>query len=333
MNKTCFCDFDFEAALAKRGSVTKGYFNVACKPDGSWVRFPIIVVSGIEEGPRLLVDGAHHGDEYEGVQAIIETANALDPKKLKGTFIGVPVLNMEAFMYGNRISPMDYSTLNLNRAYPGTPEGFITSRIVDAYLQNIVKKSTHIITFHGGGDALYLDPLASYIPGNDSADASYRMAKAFGVEILWRMEDVPFGGFLNAEAAKLGIPCITPEVGSQSIQHPYANRRRHIDICATGIANVMKSLRMIEGDVVPQAERQIDITLIYLCSNAGGIHVVKKMPVEPFVKGEVLAEIFDVFGDKVGETLAPEDGVMVGYGVYPVVLPGNWSILYGRVNS
>lgn len=325
-----FCeDFHIEKALGVRGGKTYGYHRIAHKPDGTWLSIPVMVVAGYEAGPIYLVDGAHRGNEYEGVQAIIRAANDLDPKNLKGTFVGVPAINTEAFMYGARVSPMDYSTANLNRVYPGSENGFIHHRIAHEYFEKFVKHADYLVSFHGGGDDLYLESLAAY-PSDNPKNAE--MARAFGVSITWRMDELPFEGVLALEASKLGIPVISPEIGSQSVAHPLGQRQKYIDVAYTGIFNTLKFAGMLEGKPVMMCEEQTDITLVYLSSREGGIHIPKKMPPEPVKKGEVLAEVFDLFGRKVGDTRAPDDGIIVGYACYPVVLPGNWSILFGYVN-
>jgi predicted deacylase len=64
---------------------------VETMPDGSRLEIPIIVVTGSKNGPALAVLAAVHGDEFEGVRAVIEVAKELEPEKLAGSFVGVPV--------------------------------------------------------------------------------------------------------------------------------------------------------------------------------------------------------------------------------------------------
>ena len=48
------------------------------------ISLPTILVRGSSPGPTLLVSAGVHGDEYEGVRAIFETCEALDPASLRG---------------------------------------------------------------------------------------------------------------------------------------------------------------------------------------------------------------------------------------------------------
>jgi len=322
-------EFDLEKALSASGSKQNGYLKVAIKPDGSWVCIPVMAVCGKEEGPVLLVDGCHHGNEYEGAEGIIRVARELDPVELKGTFIGVPALNLDAFAIGERVSPIDFSHMDLNRAYPGKSDSFITSHIAKTYMDNFVKRADYLISFHGGGNYLYLESLVAYQPPADEIGRiSQKMAKAFGVEVLWRLQDLPFGGVLLQEVQKVGVSAITPEIGGQCVRHP--DRWKYVEVCSTGIKNVMKSVGMLEGSLT-QVGNQIDVKLVYIHSQAGGIHVPIKLPKEMVRKGEVLAKVTDVFGETVGEIKAPFDGVVIGYWSYPVIQPGNWSYLFGEL--
>ena len=91
----------------KSGTRVFTSLKVTDAPDGTPVFIPLIIVKGEKEGPTLLVDGCHHGAEVEGTEAIVRLARSLDTKALKGTFIGVPVLNVAAFMARERFNPLD----------------------------------------------------------------------------------------------------------------------------------------------------------------------------------------------------------------------------------
>ncbi len=324
-------EFNLNEALNVRGTKNNGFIKIAVKPDGSWVRIPVMVVCGVQDGPLFLVDCCHHGDEYEGTEAIIAVAKALNPDKLKGTFVGVPAVNLDAFAFGQRVSPVDWSHQDLNRAYPGKDDSFITGRIAKYYMDNLVRKADYIITFHGGGDYLCIESLAAYQSlVNESGKMSYEMAKAFGVEILWGLKDLPFGGTLRIEAEKMGIPAITVEIGGQSVRHPH--RRKYVETATRGITNVMAFLGMLDGTII-NSENKINVEWInYIHTNAGGIHLPLKYPKEMVKEGEILSRITDIFGDTVGEVKAPFDGMVVGYWSYPVIQPGSWSYMFGRIS-
>ncbi len=87
----------------------------------------MFVVRGRASGPPAAVTAGVHGDEYEGVAAVGDLTNALDPVTLRGTLILVPVANPTAFAAGTRTNPEDGA--NLARSFPGDPDGTPTERL------------------------------------------------------------------------------------------------------------------------------------------------------------------------------------------------------------
>src|SRR5215831_16127004 len=69
---------------------------------GHSLGFPVLIARGAKSGPTLVTSANVHGDEYEGVRAILESFEALDPAVMSGDWIAVPVLNVPAFWSGTR---------------------------------------------------------------------------------------------------------------------------------------------------------------------------------------------------------------------------------------
>jgi len=319
---------NLEEILKTKGVKTEGFVNVAIKSDSTYVRIPVFVITGKEDGPTILVDACTHGDEYEGAEAIIRVARGLEPTDIKGTFIGIPALNLDAFSAVSRISPLDFT--NLNRVFPGNPKGFATQRVADVYMETFVKNSDFIISFHGGGDVLYLESLVGYQPPVDElGKKTYEMAKAFGTEVIWRMQNLPFVGVSVIEAKKLGIPAILPEIGSHCTRQ--YDRQKNVDLSANGILNVMSYLNMTKEEHVATVSNHIDTELNYVHTDFGGLHTPLKKPMEKVKEGEVLASVTDIFGEELGKIYAPFDGIVLGYWSIPVIQPGDWSYLFAKL--
>jgi predicted deacylase len=87
--------------------------------------FPL--VRGASAGATLVVSANVHVDEYEGVRAIHEVFDELNPERMAGNPIAAPVLNPPAFWSGTRTSPLDGA--NLARVFPGDPEGCPSQRL------------------------------------------------------------------------------------------------------------------------------------------------------------------------------------------------------------
>ena len=72
----------------RRGAITTGK-----NFDGRSTEIPILVCRGKEEGPKLWLNGATHGDEPEGALSIFKTFEWLQHSLIKGTVVGVPAMN------------------------------------------------------------------------------------------------------------------------------------------------------------------------------------------------------------------------------------------------
>ena len=119
-----------EPGEAKRGMLPVGN-DMAGNPGG----IPVIVYHGIEEGPRLWLNGATHGDEPEGPFSIFLALKELDPMQMRGTVIAVPAMNVASFTAGKRGDPLDSFTYDMNRIYPGNADGYPTERQAFAHWQ------------------------------------------------------------------------------------------------------------------------------------------------------------------------------------------------------
>ena len=96
---------------------------------------PLTVVKN-GKGPTALLTGGNHGDEYEGRIALFNLARDLNSTQVSGRVILVPAMNYPAFQAGKRTSPIDSG--NMNRSFPGSPEGSITEKIADYFQRTLL---------------------------------------------------------------------------------------------------------------------------------------------------------------------------------------------------
>jgi predicted deacylase len=122
-----------------------------------YIPIPIMVAKR-GDGPTVLFSGANHGDEYEGPLALIALARSLSLDRLNGRLIIVPGLNMPAYRAGTRVSPIDQ--VNLNRAFPGDPNGTPTMMLAHYVEAVLMPLADYAMDFHSGGSSLdYLPSL------------------------------------------------------------------------------------------------------------------------------------------------------------------------------
>ncbi len=161
------------------------------------------------DGPVLLVNGATHGDEYEGPTLLRAWAETWRPKNLRGTVVTVPVLNEAAFFAGQRCHPADGG--NLARAFPGSARGGVTARLAHLFDTHLLAQATHYVDLHSAGAAYELLPWTGYIthpaPATDRTQRA--MAACFAEFWCWAGPFLP-GRTLSAAHAR-GIPAIYVE--------------------------------------------------------------------------------------------------------------------------
>lgn len=160
-------------------------------------------------GPVLVVNGATHGDEYEGPTLLRRWAETWRPRALAGAVVMIPVLNEAAFYAGTRCRPDDGA--NLARCFPGSRRGSPTRRLAWLFEREILAQATHYIDLHSAGAAYELDPWAGYIHGVGPAvdREQRRMTACFDRFWCWAGPYLP-GRTLSA-AADRKIPAIYAE--------------------------------------------------------------------------------------------------------------------------
>ena len=103
------------------------------------LNLPVRVVCGRRPGPRLLVTGAVHGDEINGVEIIRRLLAMPLLRRLRGALITVPVVNIYGFIAHSRYLP---DRRDLNRSFPGSETGSLTGRLADQLIDKIVSAAS-----------------------------------------------------------------------------------------------------------------------------------------------------------------------------------------------
>jgi len=202
-----------------------------------------IVYKGENSGPRLLITGGVHGDEFEPMVAIRHLATQLEQQTLAGTVTLVPVVNEDAFQCGSRTAN---DGLDLARVCPGDPQGSVTLRIAHE-LSEFICDSDYYIDLHTGGTKLSISPLAGYMMHSNQKvrDRQHAMALAFNLPLVWGTDGTLDGRSLSV-ARDANVPAIYVEYHGAAVCNPAG-----VQALVDGCLNVMARLNMLDRPLSP----------------------------------------------------------------------------------
>jgi predicted deacylase len=269
-------------------------------------------IAGHESGPHLLITGGVHGDEFEPMAAIRRLRLLLQPEKLRGRVTLVPVVNEPAFRLGRRTAE---DGLDLARTCPGRKDGSVTEQIAWS-LSGLIRTADFYMDLHTGGTRLSVLPMVGYMlhPDNEVLQSQRRMARAFGLPIIWGTDPNLNGRSLSV-ARDAGVPAIYAEYHGGGGCDPAG-----IDAYVAGCLRVLADLGMIEsGPPAPVAE-----PLIVEDRRAGSGHMQVNQPAphegffEPAVKlggrvqaGDLLGTVSDILGRQTLPIHAAHAGIVL----------------------
>jgi len=305
------------------GQKVKGYVAAVNRVDGTALGIPVVVVAGKGDGPVLLVDGGIHGDEQEGTLAIAAFAKELDPQKLKGVFIGVPVMNVAAFEAMSRGNPRDTHSYDMNRIYPGRTHGFLTELVAHVHDSLIGQQADLEITIHSGGNIAYLAEAIFTTAGDEK---SVELAKAMGPDWQIILETPHPVATPMAAMYGRGKPAITVELGGAAQTMPDA-LRQNVQTLRNALTNVCRHYGMIEGEARFATGYWRGKQQVVQATRSGMLEPLPDPPLKrAMAKGDLLLRITDLFGETVEELNAPCDGTLFGIRTYPSVTAGDWCL-------
>lgn len=273
------------------------------------VFIPVTVIHGTDAGPRVFVTAAVHGNEINGVEVVRQIRTAIDPKKLRGTLLLVPIANPIGFVSQQRDLP---DGRDLNRCFPGTPRGSLTSQVAHVLFTKVVKDCDFGVDLHTAASGRTNLP---HVRADMRQPTVRRLACGFGAEIVLDTPGEPT--MLRAAASRAGVPVIVYEAGE-----PMKFQSSFIQKGVTGIKNVMTDLGMYD---FPRQSPPYQLILKdhkWIRARRGGILILQVKPGDVVKKGQQIAYNTKPYGTEVSTVDAPYTGICVGVTTIPMVYPG-----------
>ena len=246
---TATVDFD-------REGVQHGFLRLPySRDDAAWgsVMIPVAVIRN-GAGPTALLTGANHGDEYEGPLALFDLARSVTAAEVQGRVIIVPAMNQPAFAAGTRTSPIDRG--NMNRSFPGRPDGTVTERIADYFQRVLLPMADLVLDFHSGGRTLDFLPFcaAHVLPDKDQEARAFDLVRAFGAPFSVRMLEIDAAGMFDTAAETMGKVFVTTELGGGGSASATTTR-----IAMDGCRDLLRAAGILTGEARVRPTRWLDM--------------------------------------------------------------------------
>ena len=316
-------------ASAAHGTHASGAIPVGIDPTGRTSEIPVLICRGEADGPVLWINGATHADEPEGALSIFKLFEHLDPAALRGTVVGVPAMNVPAFVAGKRGDPLDTFSHDMNRIYPGRADGYPTERAAWAHWQAMRDACDLQIAIHSGGEHSYL---AHMIFAADNPP-SLELAAAMGPQWDLVFRSGVGGANPSSKIAERGKAGITVELGG-NCRTLTADFHAVAEDLAGSYVNVMRHYGMLDGEARYAGRLRMGHQRALLAPASGMWVGSADVPFETEIPaGTPLGRVYDLYGDVRAEVVAPVDGVVFGLRSRPAVLAGEWCCFFGIIEE
>ena len=308
---------ELEGISAKPGTLGKGFIKVGEFFDNSPVNMPVMILNGAGEGPTLFTMSAVHGNEVVGTEAIKRIMTSLDPKKVNGAIIGIPVVNIPAFLENSRVnlmeSPAGDNDLSGMVRKGGGVQGPQSQTIANILHEKVFPRVDYVIDLHSSAPGSYNYARAIVVGDHiDIPKALRDKCQALGVacnyEYVFKPAKPAWTGMYFAPGSmfetKYGIPAIILETGA-------APTTEDVESLLYGMDNIFKHLKMIPGEPAKKNKQiYMDRLVAFRAQNGGMFRLIAKMG-DRVKKGDVIGEVTNLFNEVVETIRATEEGIII----------------------
>ena len=277
--------------------------------EGVPVSTPVLVVNGAFPGPTLCLTAAVHGDELNGIEMVRRVLHDLDPTKVSGAVIGIPIVNVQGFRRGSRYLP---DRRDLNRYFPGNPKGSAAARIAHSFFMNVIAGCDALIDVHTGSfERANLPQIRADLRDPDVVT----LTQGLGSMVI--LHSTPAVGTLRYAATRAGIPTVTLEAGG-----PSQLELSEVKHGVKGIETLVYTLGMIKKNRFWGQPEPVYYRSSWVRADNGGILLADVSLGSTVRKGTLLGTITDPMNNARAEVRSPYAGRIIGMARNQVVMPG-----------
>jgi predicted deacylase len=276
---------------------------------GSAEGIPVFVVNGNAPGPLVCLTAAIHGDELNGIEMVRRIMQDLDPGRLSGSVVGIPIVNLQGFRRGSRYLP---DRRDLNRFFPGNPSGSAASRIAHSLFTEVIRHCNGLIDIHTGSlNRTNLPQLRADLRNERVRE----FADGFGGLVVVQSPGVP--GTLRRAATDRGIAAVTLEAGE-----PGRLQSVEVRIGVDSIFRLFQQLGMLDRLRLLKQPKPVYYRSTWVRADDGGILFSLVRLGQVVSAGDILGTVTDPITNEQSLIYSPVRGRVVGMALNQVVMPG-----------
>ncbi|MGB5177628.1 MAG: succinylglutamate desuccinylase/aspartoacylase family protein [Gammaproteobacteria bacterium] len=291
------------------GTATRLAWSTTGSIPGLATPTPVMVIKGKMPGKTMCMTAAVHGDELNGIEIVRRVMYDINPEKLTGTIIGVPIVNLQGFHRGSRYLS---DRRDLNRFFPGEANGSMASRIAWSLFNEVIVHCDFLVDMHTGSlRRTNMPQIRADIRNEKVAD----LTEGFGKVVVIHSTGNP--GMLRFATVDHGITAVTLEVGeSLRIQED------QIEIGVSSINRLLEHQGMYSRLFTWGEPEPIYYKSRWIRAERGGILLSKKKQGDMVKVDEVLGTITDPITNETSDILSTANGIIIGMAVDQFVMPG-----------
>lgn len=291
------------------GSLRRLSWSAGISFEGTPTETPVLVAHGSSAGPVLCLTAAVHGDELNGIEIVRRVMQDVEPDRLAGTVIGMPIVNLHGFRRGSRYLP---DRRDLNRYFPGNANGSAASRIARSLFDNVIRHCDALVDIHTG--SLNRTNLPQ-LRGDLRNPKVRELTSGFG-DLVVLHSPGPLGTLRRA-ATDSGIPAVTLEAGEPMRLEP-----AKVNEGVEGIMALLDAQAMLPGDTRYSVGSPVYYRSSWIRADYGGILFSVVRLGQLVEVGDVLGTVTDPITNEQNLIYSTIAGKVVGMALNQVVMPG-----------